>query len=104
MHLLGEPVHLPSGVDKDDCLGDGQRLIQVTQCVKLPLLSFHIDVELADTLQGQFLDRKSTRLNSSHTVISYAVFCLKKKNNMSAGQQQEVSRKIERKKALASAS
>src|SRR5215211_8593306 len=31
-------------------------------------------------------DRKSTRLNSSHTVISYAVFCLKKKkkNNFSA--------------------
>src|SRR5438132_2580957 len=27
-----------------------------------------------------WLDRKSTRLNSSHTVISYAVFCLKKKN------------------------
>src|SRR5947207_12503641 len=26
-------------------------------------------------------DRKSTRLNSSHTVISYAVFCLKKKTN-----------------------
>src|SRR5260221_2090058 len=28
-----------------------------------------------------FPDRKSTRLNSSHTVISYAVFCLKKKTN-----------------------
>src|SRR5438132_9971414 len=27
------------------------------------------------------LDRKSTRLNSSHTVISYAVFCLKKKTS-----------------------
>src|SRR5258708_14270584 len=27
-------------------------------------------------------DRKSTRLNSSHQIISYAVFCLKKKNNM----------------------
>src|SRR5689334_24568014 len=27
------------------------------------------------------LDRKSTRLNSSHSSISYAVFCLKKKNN-----------------------
>src|SRR5438034_2228231 len=27
------------------------------------------------------VDRKSTRLNSSHTVISYAVFCLKKKTN-----------------------
>src|SRR5947207_12519912 len=32
---------------------------------------------LRRTLLGQ--DRKSTRLNSSHTVISYAVFCLKKK-------------------------
>src|SRR5947207_10901646 len=29
---------------------------------------------------GRPADRKSTRLNSSHTVISYAVFCLKKKN------------------------
>src|SRR5690625_6567359 len=28
-------------------------------------------------------DRKSTRLNSSHVAISYAVFCLKKKNNES---------------------
>src|SRR5436190_3841802 len=27
----------------------------------------------------EWIDRKSTRLNSSHTVISYAVFCLKKK-------------------------
>src|SRR2546427_1834374 len=30
------------------------------------------------------LDRKSTRLNSSHSQISYAVFCLKKKNKVSA--------------------
>src|SRR5947207_12142002 len=30
------------------------------------------------------VDRKSTRLNSSHTVISYAVFCLKKKNKETA--------------------
>src|SRR4029453_10110426 len=33
-------------------------------------------VAVAEALGG---DRKSTRLNSSHTVISYAVFCLKKK-------------------------
>src|SRR3989442_8698698 len=31
----------------------------------------------------QRLDRKSTRLNSSHVRISYAVFCLKKKNEIS---------------------
>src|SRR5256885_12974635 len=30
---------------------------------------------------GRSRDRKSTRLNSSHLVISYAVFCLKKKKN-----------------------
>src|SRR5438309_7353435 len=31
----------------------------------------------------RYLDRKSTRLNSSHSSISYAVFCLKKKNSQS---------------------
>src|SRR5438034_7729582 len=34
-------------------------------------------LHLFETCHGR--DRKSTRLNSSHTVISYAVFCLKKK-------------------------
>src|SRR5256885_12883355 len=37
----------------------------------LPLLHFPLDLD--------YIDRKSTRLNSSHLVISYAVFCLKKK-------------------------
>src|ERR1022692_3064001 len=32
----------------------------------------------AETFDAAFTDRKSTRLNSSHLVISYAVFCLKK--------------------------
>src|ERR1022692_5028756 len=40
------------------------------------------DVHRADPECGQYQpDRKSTRLNSSHLVISYAVFCLKKKKN-----------------------
>src|SRR5256885_8978121 len=34
---------------------------------------------LADLAADALRDRKSTRLNSSHLVISYAVFCLKKK-------------------------
>src|SRR2546430_9965959 len=37
-------------------------------------------VNEADTLTQK--DRKSTRLNSSHSQISYAVFCLKKKKNI----------------------
>src|SRR5688572_32323900 len=35
----------------------------------------------ADRLQRSARDRKSTRLNSSHSQISYAVFCLKKKKD-----------------------
>src|SRR5699024_11289684 len=36
--------------------------------------------ELQTRLYDKMTDRKSTRLNSSHVSISYAVFCLKKKN------------------------
>src|SRR5436309_12409417 len=36
-----------------------------------------------ETWALMLLDRKSTRLNSSHVKISYAVFCLKKKKNKS---------------------
>src|SRR5256885_2919783 len=39
----------------------------------------------ASPLAGHREDRKSTRLNSSHLVISYAVFCLKKKNRLRVG-------------------
>src|SRR5206468_12686477 len=39
---------------------------------------------LRDVPRGAKQDRKSTRLNSSHDQISYAVFCLKKKNNKTA--------------------
>src|SRR5690606_40663169 len=48
---------------------------------------FIINKSIADLFPKEFsetllfiLDRKSTRLNSSHVKISYAVFCLKKKN------------------------
>src|SRR5256885_12080760 len=37
------------------------------------------DIRLTLTQEDGLADRKSTRLNSSHLVISYAVFCLKKK-------------------------
>src|SRR5258707_5166069 len=36
---------------------------------------------IARLIAGKTRDRKSTRLNSSHANISYAVFCLKKKNH-----------------------
>src|SRR5690606_41628014 len=42
---------------------------------------------LFDRLEQGFRDRKSTRLNSSHVKISYAVFCLKKKRTKKYTQQ-----------------
>src|SRR5688572_31735309 len=49
--------------------------------VAAPLLTVGVPIDLPQT-QAKSLDqedRKSTRLNSSHSQISYAVFCLKKK-------------------------
>src|SRR5256885_13190446 len=47
--------------------------------VALPDQRLDETAEVVRGLQGAKPDRKSTRLNSSHLVISYAVFCLKKK-------------------------
>src|SRR5690625_7402984 len=44
-----------------------------------PLFLGHLQGEVDGEAVG-VVDRKSTRLNSSHVAISYAVFCLKKKN------------------------
>src|SRR5260221_10739353 len=45
------------------------------------LVLTYSEIQLGSQAARNFGDRKSTRLNSSHTVISYAVFCLKKKKN-----------------------
>src|SRR3712207_7912613 len=42
------------------------------------------DVTEEEQVAAAVADRKSTRLNSSHANISYAVFCLKKKNKLDA--------------------
>src|SRR3712207_8035115 len=44
-------------------------------------MAFYTGDQLPQYRGDLFLDRKSTRLNSSHANISYAVFCLKKKND-----------------------
>src|SRR5438552_6055202 len=51
-------------------------MAEKVSAAQLPTLSERTDARQFTT-QG---DRKSTRLNSSHQIISYAVFCLKKKN------------------------
>ncbi len=53
LHLLCQPIHLSLCIAEDDCLCDGQGVIQVTQCVKLPLLLLDCHKELLDALQSR---------------------------------------------------
>src|SRR5436853_3495966 len=49
------------------------------------LVDVHTTLTQVTVRRAGRLDRKSTRLNSSHLGISYAVFCLKKKNTRNSG-------------------
>src|SRR5690625_6699056 len=71
----------------------GQKVVATNPCGEQPLAANSVcnlaAVNLAEMVNKdtkevnyeKLQDRKSTRLNSSHVAISYAVFCLKKKNN-----------------------
>src|SRR3712207_7627301 len=61
----------------------GRQLIVVTHNPNIPVLG-EADRVFYLASDGRHADRKSTRLNSSHANISYAVFCLKKKKTNSS--------------------
>src|SRR3712207_7602544 len=58
--------------------GRKSKIVKMFNCYSLHYARLMDLVKLQEMRSG---DRKSTRLNSSHANISYAVFCLKKKNN-----------------------
>src|SRR5437899_5666453 len=60
-------------------LADGGQAVSGFSC-HLPAEGFDHAGQILACMIETFGDRKSTRLNSSHLGISYAVFCLKKKN------------------------
>src|SRR5690625_1298733 len=62
-----------TGIPVGDSIQRGVADIEITDCTR------RLHHEIDDRLTS---DRKSTRLNSSHVAISYAVFCLKKKTNL----------------------
>src|SRR5690606_40661074 len=69
----GNEQHQPFEADAEPRM----RCRAETACIEEPVHLFHGYVHFFHPL-----DRKSTRLNSSHVTISYAVFCLKKKINL----------------------
>src|SRR2546430_5999005 len=58
--------------------------LPVSERLAEEVISLPMHAYLDEPTQDRIIDRKSTRLNSSHSQISYAVFCLKKKKNYSA--------------------
>src|SRR5699024_11476495 len=68
-----------------------RQVLQIDTSLQLLLNLDHLNSRLPGKLESGYVhgeqvdelksDRKSTRLNSSHVSISYAVFCLKKKTN-----------------------
>src|SRR3712207_7740790 len=80
LHPQADPERLVGVGRTDAALGRAELVV--------PEVAFEQDVELLVVRHHQVgvpahEDRKSTRLNSSHANISYAVFCLKKKKNRS---------------------
>ena len=103
MNLGADPCGSSQGEDFDDKLRDAQQQLELLQhqreelerqkseldelnCRKEEFINGQI--EITERLATSVTDRKSTRLNSSHALISYAVFCLKKKKNKRQQQQQ----------------
>src|SRR5690606_41671395 len=67
--ILRQEAGVVTGDDRIDEVGGGNRHGHAE----------HASADSGKKKHQQFADRKSTRLNSSHVKISYAVFCLKKK-------------------------
>src|SRR5690606_41479985 len=75
--LLGLISHLESDLYEN-------AVVPIALAHRYTAISFQPGGRVLDLLTKHALDRKSTRLNSSHVKISYAVFCLKQKNCQSA--------------------
>src|SRR5688572_32039596 len=74
--LLARTAHVRGlAGDGGELLGGGVEDVRVL----LRVAHAHVQRDLLEARDLQKIDRKSTRLNSSHSQISYAVFCLKKK-------------------------
>src|SRR3712207_7526424 len=80
---VAEREQAVAGDERDGGVGALDALVHAGQgvehVVRVEPGAFHLGLELVGE---DIQDRKSTRLNSSHANISYAVFCLKKKKQM----------------------
>src|SRR5207253_11105273 len=70
-------------IDGTRCVDCGRlEMARITESLTALLISVNARYKAHAGVRLTGLDRKSTRLNSSHVAISYAVFCLKKKRKL----------------------
>src|SRR5256885_10761381 len=72
---------------REETFGPTLPIMKVADAQEAVRLANDSEFGLAASVFTRDRDRKSTRLNSSHLVISYAVFCLKKKKKIQTGTQ-----------------
>src|SRR5947208_1841535 len=77
-HEVPATVHNLANIQLATGLARNEVSIETVEHLLAALVSMNIDNVIVELNS----DRKSTRLNSSHQIISYAVFCLKKKKNI----------------------
>ena len=77
--------------DEPTSLTDAYAFIKLTH-MERPKLDIRIVINAANSTREGERDRKSTRLNSSHRCISYAVFCLKKKTKKNKTKQKKTKK------------
>src|SRR5438270_10283403 len=78
-HLHSFPTRRSSDLLHGEARAEGGDLLWLDHDTLAVGQGFRTNAEALTNCQ-RIIDRKSTRLNSSHSQISYAVFCLKKKN------------------------
>src|SRR5688572_32274866 len=81
--LFRSPTEIKTEQDYENItlLNDQEIINKINEIIENDFIIFGICENVQECLEisTSILDRKSTRLNSSHSQISYAVFCLKKK-------------------------
>lgn len=68
-------------VTENDCLCNGERIIQITESVELPLLTFNSHKELFNALQSQFITKENKREKAvTHSIVAHAFNSLEKQH------------------------
>src|SRR2546426_5885308 len=80
--ITGNAVMIRKFVTSVIQLNVGRRIIFRPGARRFRMVTTKLNPAASDETPRIWRDRKSTRLNSSHLVISYAVFCLKKKKEV----------------------